>query len=96
MKNAEAVKAAVGGHDLNAVIGAFERWRAEKRPGEKIPQRLWQAAVSLHPRYSVYQISRACPPSADDTNRGLLTLGPDHKQNALRRGSDGNEPILLE
>lgn len=59
MKKARAVEAAVGGQDLNAVIDAFKRWRDEKRPGEKIPQGLWQAAVSLHPRYSVYQISRA-------------------------------------
>ena len=59
MKKTVAAQGAGGGQDLNAVIDAFERWRAEKKRGEKIPQGLWQAAVSLHPRYSVYQISRA-------------------------------------
>jgi hypothetical protein len=59
MKKTGAGEVGGGGQDLNAVIDAFERWRAEKRPGERIPQRLWQASISLHPRYSVYQISRA-------------------------------------
>lgn len=45
--------------DLEAVLLQFARWRAERKTGERIPQQLWQAAASLHPRYSVYQIARA-------------------------------------
>jgi hypothetical protein len=59
MKKRAGAQAASGGADLQAVTDAFARWRAEKKSGEKIPQALWQAAVSLHPRHTVYQISRA-------------------------------------
>ena len=47
------------GLDLQGVVGAFERWRAERKAGQRIPRELWQAAVSLHPRHTVYQIARA-------------------------------------
>ena len=45
--------------DLEAVLRQFERWRAERKTGARIPRQLWQAAASLHPRYSVFQIARA-------------------------------------
>lgn len=59
MKKTESAEGANGRQDVRRVADAFERWRAEKKPGERIPQALWQAAISLHPRYSVYQIARA-------------------------------------
>jgi hypothetical protein len=58
MKKLTGVQAASGGAELQAAMDAFARWRAEKKSGEKIPQALWQTAVSLHPRHTVYQISR--------------------------------------
>ena len=59
MKERTAGEAAGRGQDLQAVVDTFERWRAEREIGQRIPQELWQAAVTLHPRHSVYRIARA-------------------------------------
>lgn len=45
--------------DLEEIRERFERWRDNRKRGARIPAELWQAAVSLFPRYSVNQISRA-------------------------------------
>ena len=45
--------------DLESVLKQFERWRAQKQDGERIPQHLWQEAASLYPRYSMYKIARS-------------------------------------
>ena len=44
---------------LEAVHRQFQTWREKRGKGERIPEGLWQAAVSLFPRYTVNQISRA-------------------------------------
>ena len=59
MKKRTAGEAAGRGQDLQAVVDAFKGWRAEREIGQRIPQQLWQAAVTLHPRHSVYRIARA-------------------------------------
>ena len=45
---------------LNEVLSKFEQWR-RNRPTTRqpIPDYLWMAAVSLHPEFSIHQISRA-------------------------------------
>lgn len=43
---------------LEEVQGQFQAWRRQRTKGQRIPEELWQAAVALYPRYSVYQISR--------------------------------------
>jgi hypothetical protein len=45
--------------DLESVLKQFERWRAQKQEGERIPQHLWQAAALLHPHYSMHKIARS-------------------------------------
>ncbi len=45
--------------DLEEVRELFESWRESRKRGARIPAELWQAAVSLFPRYSVNRISRA-------------------------------------
>ena len=47
------------GRDLEEVRDQFKQWRHRRKVGARIPSELWQAAVSLHPRYSVNQISRS-------------------------------------
>ena len=37
----------------------FETWRKTREKRTPIPDALWEAAVSLSPRYSLYQISKA-------------------------------------
>jgi hypothetical protein len=46
------------GRDLEEVRELFQRWRYSRKVGTRIPAGLWQAAVSLFPRYTVNQISR--------------------------------------
>lgn len=45
--------------DLEEVRERFESWRENRKRGARIPAELWQAAISLFPRYSVHRISRA-------------------------------------
>ena len=47
-----------GQKGLEEVQGQFQDWRRERTKGQRIPDPLWQAAVALYPRYSVYRISR--------------------------------------
>ena len=43
---------------LTAVVNRFHQWRRTRTKIERIPEALWQAAVSLYPRYSVFRIAR--------------------------------------
>jgi len=45
--------------DLEQVQERFRSWREKRKKGTRIPAELWQAAESLFPRYSVYQISQS-------------------------------------
>lgn len=45
--------------DLQHVVHQFQQWRVDRHKLERIPEPLWQAAASLHPRYSVFHIARA-------------------------------------
>ena len=47
-----------GAQSLKEVEGQFQAWRQHRTKGQRIPEPLWQAAVGLYPRYSIYQISR--------------------------------------
>jgi len=47
------------GQELEEVRRLFEQWRQLRKLGARIPSELWEAAVSLFPRYTVNQISRA-------------------------------------
>jgi hypothetical protein len=44
--------------DLAHTRVLFEQWRATRKGRAKIPDELWQAAVSLHGRYSASQLCR--------------------------------------
>jgi len=59
MKRTAEAQASGDGAELRAVMESFADWRREKKSGERIPQRLWEAATGLHPRHSIYQIARA-------------------------------------
>ena len=43
---------------LQEVAEHFEQWRRGKRKGERIPEQLWQEAVSLVHTYGVSQVAR--------------------------------------
>jgi hypothetical protein len=82
MKERTAGEAAGRGQDLQAVVNAFERWRAERKIGQRIPQELWQAAVTLHPRHSVYRIARLHLDSGDLRERVRLKRMKGGSRNA--------------
>src|SRR4051812_46453391 len=44
--------------DLNRTRALFEQWRATRAGRGKIPEKLWQAVVALHGRYSASQLCR--------------------------------------
>ncbi len=44
---------------LTEVQGHFRSWRQVRKKGARIPARLWEEARGLHPRCSIYAISRA-------------------------------------
>ncbi len=43
---------------LEEVRDQFENWRHRREKRAPIPHSLWQAAVSLYPQHSVYEISK--------------------------------------
>jgi hypothetical protein len=44
---------------LEQVCQRFEYWRQTRKKRCSIPKKLWQAAESLYPEYSLYHISKA-------------------------------------
>jgi hypothetical protein len=44
---------------LDQVREQFEQWRQSREKRGSIPDTLWEAAASLHPQYSLHQISKA-------------------------------------
>ena len=44
---------------LEEVCQQFEYWRQTREKRCPIPEKLWQAAESLYPEYSLYHISKA-------------------------------------
>lgn len=45
--------------DLEKVGKEIERWRAQRKGRERIPERFWKAAIALLQTHSFFQISRA-------------------------------------
>ena len=80
MKENRGTEAASGEQDLQAVVAAFQSWRAGRTIGQRIPAELWQAAMSLHPRYSVYRIARALGLDSGDL-RDRVGLKPTKGKN---------------
>jgi hypothetical protein len=80
MKSKKRSDASSNQQDLESVSKQFERWRAQKQEGERIPQHLWQAATALYPRYSMYRISRSLRlDSGDLRDRIHLAVGKNRR-----------------
>jgi hypothetical protein len=61
------------GRDLEEVRELFDRWRESRKRGTRIPAELWQAAVSLFPRYTVNRISRVLRLGYEDVRTRVET-----------------------
>jgi hypothetical protein len=76
---------------LEAVARHFEQWRRNKRPGERIPERLWNEAASLVGAYSASKVTRTLRLSATDLNKrrgGIETVN--------RQGSGNSKAAFVE
>jgi len=68
---------------LKEVQEQFETWRKTREKRTAIPDILWEAAVSLTPRYSLYQISKALRLNYNDlkcrleTSQSILPLSSE-------------------
>ena len=62
---------------LEAVAEHFERWRTNKKKGERIPQHLWIEAIGLVSDYTISQVCRALHLCATDLKRHQAALSAD-------------------
>jgi hypothetical protein len=62
---------------LEEVAEHFEQWRLSKQNGERIPEQLWNEAVSLVDTYGVSQVTRTLRLGGRDLNkrRGMIEAG---------------------
>ena len=58
MNPQNAAPVSVSDAQLSAVVDRFQQWRRSRTKIGRIPDALWQAAVALYPRYSVFRIAR--------------------------------------
>ena len=75
---------------LQEVAEHFAQWRRGKQKGARIPEQLWQEAVSLVDSYGVSQVSRTLRLGGRDLNkrRGVTTAGHN------RQGSRGKTTFV--
>ncbi len=59
---------------LEEVAEHFERWRINKKKGERIPKHLWTEAIGLVPDYTISQVCRALRLCATDLKRHQSVL----------------------
>jgi hypothetical protein len=65
---------------LEEVSEQFDQWRRNKKRGERIPQRLWCAAIGLLSRYPITQITRTLHLSGADLRKHQAVLPADKDQ----------------
>ena len=56
-RTGKAARTATAG-TLSALKREFDQWRAARRAGERIPPRLWDAAVGAAAQHGAYRVSR--------------------------------------
>ncbi len=54
---------------LETVTKHFEEWRSKKKPGERIPERLWSESIALLSDYSLNRIARTLHLCAKDIKK---------------------------
>jgi hypothetical protein len=76
---------------LEEVAEHFERWRSNKRKGERIPEQLWSEAVDLVNSYGVSRVARTLRLGGRDLNqrRGMTEA-------ARNEEATGGEPPFVE
>ena len=67
---------------LEEVAEHFERWRGNKKRGDRIPQPLWDEAIGLVETHGVSQVTRALRLSATDLNKRRGIVGASRRRQA--------------
>jgi hypothetical protein len=67
---------------LEEVAEHFERWRQNKKKGDRIPQRLWDEAIGLVQTHGVSRVTRTLRLSATDLNKRLGIVGARQRRQA--------------
>jgi len=83
---------------LEEVAAHFEQWRKRKKNGERIPEPLWNEAVSLVDIYGVSQVTRTLRLGGSDLNkrRGMV------EASQRRQGPSGKtafveiDPVVMD
>lgn len=68
--------------ELKKVRGELEAWRGQRIKGQRIPEKLWGAAVRAVRRHGLNRVSRA--------------LGLDYYHLKKRSRADGSEQVFVE
>ena len=71
--------------NLEEVCQQFEYWRQTRKKRCPIPQELWQAAETLYPEYSLYNISKALRLNYTDLKQRLERKQPASIPSAISR-----------
>ena len=67
---------------LEEVAEHFERWRRNKKKGDRIPQPLWDEAIGLVETHGVSRVTRTLRLSATDLNKRRGIVGTRQRRQA--------------
>lgn len=65
---------------LEEVAEHFERWRRNKKRGDRIPKPLWDEAIELVETHGVSQVTRTLRLSATDLNKRRGMVGASRRR----------------
>ena len=68
---------------LEAVAEHFERWRSNKRKGDRIPEQLWSEAIGLVSSYGVSRVARILRLGGRDLNKRRGITGAARNDEAI-------------
>ena len=83
---------------LEAVAEHFEQWRASKKKGERIPEKLWKEAIDLVDTYGISQVTRTLRLGGADLNkrRGIVGAGRRRRSQSAKAAFVALEPAVVD
>ncbi len=83
---------------LEEVAAHFAQWRKHKKNGERIPEPLWNEAVSLVDTYGVSQVTRTLRLGGRDLNkrRGMIGAGQRRQASGGKTSFVEIDPVVLD
>jgi hypothetical protein len=68
--------------NLNNVRSEFEAWRSQRKKGERIPEKLWESAISMLEHYPFHQVRKELNLNAKQFQERANAKGKTTKQKA--------------